>query len=96
MKRIHTRAGFSLALLPLAVIAATDTYAAPPAQANDNLTEIVVLSNRADLISAGDALVAIRVPSGTTASGSTISIGVVKANCGLNTPIQPSAIIPSQ
>jgi hypothetical protein len=29
-------------------------------------------------------------------SGSSISIGVVKANCGLKTPIQPSAIIPSQ
>jgi hypothetical protein len=36
--------------------------AKPPAHANDNLTDIFVLSNRADLVSGGDALVEIVLP----------------------------------
>src|SRR5437762_14244238 len=34
----------------------------PPDHANDNLTEIFVMSNRADLVSGGDALVEIVLP----------------------------------
>ena len=48
------------AMCAMALIGAAN--ATPPAQANDNLTEIFVLSNRADLISGGDALVEIVLP----------------------------------
>ena len=49
--------------LCLALLAAAGAAAAnPPAQANDNLTEIIVLSNRADLVSGGNALVEIVLP----------------------------------
>lgn len=40
----------------------------PPAHANDNLTHIKVLSNRADLLSDGDALVEIVLPDKSKAS----------------------------
>src|SRR5919108_638539 len=50
--------------------------AVPPQHANDNLTEIRVLSNRADLISGGNALVEIVLPRRAKASPSSIRVDV--------------------
>jgi hypothetical protein len=66
-------------LAMLAAFAASDTttaIGAPPAQANDNLTEIVVLSNRADLVSGADALVEIRLPAKAKAEPSAVRVDV--------------------
>ena len=49
--------------LATALLASASLGATPPEFANDNLTGIRVLSNRADLVSGGDALVEIRLPS---------------------------------
>ena len=46
----------------------------PPAHANDNLTTIKVLSNRADLISGGDALVEILLPAKAKAGNFTVDV----------------------
>ena len=56
----------------------TSNYAVakPPAQANDNLTEIKILSNRADLISGGDALVEIILPEKAKATVDQIRVDV--------------------
>jgi hypothetical protein len=50
--------------------------AAPPPQANDNLTEILVLSNRADLVSGGNALVEIRLPAKVKARPQDVKVDV--------------------
>jgi len=66
--RIH-----SAALLAAICVQAN---AAPPPQANDNLTEIRVLSNRADLVSGGDALVEIVLPAKAKARPADVRIDV--------------------
>src|SRR5207248_2977030 len=48
----------------------------PPDQANDNLTEIRILSNRADLISGGDALVEIVLPEKAKARPDQVKVDV--------------------
>src|SRR5215510_6478487 len=48
----------------------------PPEQANDNLTEIRILSNRADLISGGDALVEIVLPAKAKAKPGDVRVDV--------------------
>src|SRR6266542_6898922 len=60
----------------IATVAANATDAKPPEQANDNLTTIVVLSNRADLISGGDALVEIILPDKAKANPDDVKIDV--------------------
>jgi hypothetical protein len=60
----------------LAACAATLSSAAPPPQANDNLTEVVVLSNRADLVSGGDALVEIILPAKARANPSEVRVDI--------------------
>src|SRR5437763_5897783 len=72
-KRTFARLGISVATLASSVLAA---HAAPPAQANDNLTEIRVLSNRADLISGGDALVEILLPAKAKARPDQVKVDV--------------------
>lgn len=62
-----------LAAACAAAVAATAS-GAPPQQANDNLTEIVVLSNRADLVSGGDALVEIRLPARADPAGVRVDV----------------------
>ena len=54
----------------------TIAYAKPPDHANDNLTEIFVLSNRADLVSGGDALVEIVLPDKAKARPDQVTIDV--------------------
>src|SRR5688572_31892815 len=66
----------TLVLAVLAACAAADGIAAPPPQANDNLTEILVLSNRADLVSGGNALVEIVLPAKAKADPSKVRIDV--------------------
>jgi hypothetical protein len=61
----HRSALFTAASAAVAILGwlfAGAGTAKPPEQANDNLTEILVLSNRADLISGGNALVEIVLP----------------------------------
>src|SRR5437763_13042292 len=72
-KRTFARLGISVATLASSVLAA---HAAPPAQANDNLTTIAVLSNRADLISGGDALVEIILPAKAKARPDQVKVDV--------------------
>ncbi|HEY3179052.1 MAG TPA: DUF6351 family protein [Casimicrobiaceae bacterium] len=62
--------------LAVAIAAAGGTVAKPPEHANDNLTEIVVLSNRADLVSGGDALVEIILPDKAKANPSDVKVDV--------------------
>ena len=50
--------------------------AKPPEFANDNLTEIFVLSNRADLVSGGDALIEIRLPAKARARPEDVRVDV--------------------
>ena len=66
----------SLAVALAACFAWTVVLAKPPEFANDNLTEIVVLSNRADLISGGEALVEIRLPAKARAKPQDVRIDV--------------------
>ena len=60
----------------LAAAISVHANAAPPPQANDNLTEIRVLSNRADLVSGGDALVEIILPAKAKARPADVRIDV--------------------
>ena len=55
---------------------ATAGAANPPEHANDNLTEVFVLSNRADLVSGGDALVEIVLPAKAKASPGDVRVDV--------------------
>ena len=64
------------ALLFAFAASASAAFAAPPPQANDNLTEIVVLSNRADLVSGGNALVEIKLPEKAKAKPSEVKVDV--------------------
>jgi hypothetical protein len=57
------------------VVAALVVAAAPSAMAAPTPPTIEVLSNRADLISAGDALVAIVLPAGTDPSSVQVTVG---------------------
>jgi hypothetical protein len=50
--------------------------AKPPEHANDNLTDIVVLSNRADLVSGGNALVEIVLPAKAKAHPDQVKVDV--------------------
>jgi len=50
--------------------------AKPPEHANDNLTEIRVLSNRADLVSGGDALVELVLPARAKADPADVRVDV--------------------
>jgi hypothetical protein len=60
----------------VAMAAAGTILAEPPEHANDNLTEIVVLSNRADLISGGNALVEIKLPAKAKADPDAVKVDV--------------------
>ena len=60
----------------IAAVAAGTIGATPPEHANDNLTEIRVLSNRADLISGGDALVEILLPAKAKARPDQVRVDV--------------------
>jgi hypothetical protein len=60
----------------LTLLAAALAHAAPPPQANDNLTDILVLSNRADLVSGGNALVEIVLPAKAKANPSQVRVDV--------------------
>src|SRR5436309_13029133 len=60
----------------IAAVAAGTIGATPPEHANDNLTEIRVLSNRADLISGGDALVEILLPAKAKARPDQVKVAV--------------------
>src|SRR5690349_7495717 len=68
--------------LPRAVTAAllacatSLALAAPPPHANDNLTEVLVLSNPADLVSGGNALVEIKLPAKAKADPAKVRVDV--------------------
>ena len=68
--------------------AARTQGSAPPAHANDNLTTIKVLSNRADLISGGDALVEFVLPA--KGQSSAFSVDVAGQLEGYLTPADTS------
>jgi hypothetical protein len=65
-----------LAVAIAAALGPSTGFAAPPAHANDNLTEILVLSNRADLVSGGNALVEVVLPAKAKARPSDVRVDV--------------------
>jgi hypothetical protein len=66
----------AVAAVALAFLVPSSSLAAPPPQANDNLTQIFVLSNRADLVSGGDALVEVVLPAKAKARPEEVRIDV--------------------
>ena len=76
MKCAFVTRQYLLIIVALAAASASIAGAKPPEQANDNLTTIVVLSNRADLISGGDALVEIILPDKAKANPSDVKVDV--------------------
>jgi hypothetical protein len=64
------------AALAALFLCSTALVAKPPEFANDNLTDIFVLSNRADLISGGDALVEIKLPAKARAKPENVRVDV--------------------
>src|SRR5437763_348209 len=62
-------------MLMLATTVLFGAAASPAAAAHHGVMRIEVLSNRADLISGGDALVAVDLPRGTRASSLRVTVG---------------------
>src|SRR3954468_3043214 len=67
------RAGVAIA--PALVVGACAMLAAAPADARTSVPTITVLSNRADLVSDGDALVRVELPRGVAASRLRLTAG---------------------
>ncbi len=70
--RTRTELAVLALLAPLLVVLPTGSSAATPVKGR---LAIEVLSNRADLISGGDALVAVRVPQGAKLSQVRVKVG---------------------
>jgi len=65
-----------LPAIAFGLLLSAQAWAMPPEHANDNLTEIRVLSNRADLVSGGDALVEIVLPGKAKATPASVRVDV--------------------
>src|SRR3954451_13482 len=64
-----------MAIVPALVIGAIAVLSAAPADARTSVPTIAVLSNRADLVSDGDALVRVKLPPGVRASRLRLTAG---------------------
>lgn len=73
---LSTRAASAAVAITCGIAICCGAEAQPPAHANDNLTEIEILSNRGDLLSGGDALVEVILPAKAKARPDQIRVDV--------------------